>query len=208
MQPPEWKPNIPLTQNPSPWWFWGTAIFLGVMVGFTAIGAAISALVPYDYIANQIDSVEDPGPYPEDGNSDEQERWNQSKEEYDFSQALQEMMTGLEQEKPLQLTIAALTSTLGIVAIYLLSQQHRMGFNIAYAWVIVSAIGQIVQSIRMIEFYQLIPAEESISVPLQIGSQIGGVLVCNLIYLSVLVVCAINSKGIPFEESGFHESWL
>ena len=208
MQPPEWKPNIPLTQTPSPWWFWGTAIFLGVMVGFTAIGAAISALVPYDYIANQIDSVEDPGPYPEDGNSDEQERWNQSKEEYDFSQALQEMMTGLEQEKPLHLTIAALTSTLGIVAIYLLSQQHRMGFNTAYAWVIVSAIGQIVQSIRMIEFYQLIPAEESISVPLQIGSQIGGVLVCNLIYLSVLVVCAINSKGIPFEESGFHESWL
>lgn len=210
MQPPEWKPNVPLRQAPSPWWFWGAAIFLGVMVGFTAIGAAISAVIPYDYIAGQIDSVEDPGAYPEDGTSEEQARWNQSKEDYDFTQAIQEIMVGLEQEKPLQLAIAAFTSALGIVAIYLLSQQRRMGFNIAYAWVIVSGMGQIVQSVRaqqlMTEFYQLLPEEESISIPLQIGSQIGGVLVCNLIYLSVLVVCAINSKGIPFEESGFHKN--
>lgn len=205
MQPPNWQANVPLTQAPSPWWFWGVAIFLGVMVGLTAVGTAISTLIPYDYLANQIDLTEDPGPYPEEGTAEEQERWNQTKEEYDLTQGLQELLAGLEEEKPIQLTIAVFTSAIGIVAIYLLSQQRRMGFNVAYAWVIVSSIGQIVQSIRMIEFYQLVPAEESIPISIQIGSQIGGVLVCNLIYLSVLVVCAINSKGIPFEESGFHQ---
>ena len=205
MQPPNWQPNVPLAQAPSPWWFLGVAIFLGVMVGLTAVGTAISTLIPYDYLANQIDFSEDPGPYPEEGTAEEQERWNQTKEEYDLTQSLQELLAGLEKEKPIQLTIAVVTSAIGIVAIYLLSQQRRMGFNVAYAWVIVSSIGQIVQSVRMIEFYQLVPAEESISISIQIGSQIGGVLVCNLIYLSVLVVCAINSKGIPFEESGFHQ---
>lgn len=206
MQPPQnWQPNVPLTQAPSPWWFWGVAIFLGVMIGLTAVGTAISTLIPYDYLANQIDLSEDPGPYPEEGTAEEQERWNQTKEEYDLTQGIQELLAGLEEEKPIQLTIAVFTSTIGIVAIYLLSQQRRMGFNVAYAWVIVSSIGQIVQSIRMIEFYQLVPEEESIPISIQIGSQIGGVLVCNLIYLSVLVVCAINSKGIPFEESGFHQ---
>ena len=205
MQPPNWQPNVPLAQAPSPWWFWGVAIFLGVMVCLTAVGTAISTLIPYDYLANQIDFSEDPGPYPEEGTAEEQERWNQTKEEYDLTQSLQELLAGLEEEKPIQLTIAVVTSAIGIVAIYLLSQQRRMGFNVAYAWVIVSSIGQIVQSVRMIEFYQLVPAEESIPISIQIGSQIGGVLVCNLIYLSVLVVCAINSKGIPFEESGFHQ---
>lgn len=205
MQPQNWQANVPLTQAPSPWWFWGVAIFLGVMIGLTAVGTAISTLIPYDYLANQIDLSEDPGPYPEEGTAEEQERWNQTKEEYDLTQGLQELLAGLEEEKPIQLTIAVLTSAIGIVAIYLLSQQRRMGFNVAYAWVIVSSIGQIVQSIRMIEFYQLVPEEESIPISIQIGSQIGGVLVCNLIYLSVLVVCAINSKGIPFEESGFHQ---
>ena len=205
MQPPNWQPNVPLAQAPSPWWFWGVAIFLGVMVGLTAVGTAISTLIPYDYLANQIDFSEDPGPYPEEGTAEEQERWNQTKEEYDLKQSLQELLAGLEEEKPIQLTIAVVTSGIGIVAIYLLSQQRRIGFNVAYAWVIVSSTGQIVQSVRMIEFYQLVPAEESIPISIQIGSQIGGVLVCNLIYLSVLVVCAINSKGIPFEESGFHQ---
>ena len=205
MQPQNWRANVPLTQAPSPWWFWGVAIFLGVMIGLTAVGTAISTLIPYDYLANQIDFSEDPGPYPEEGTAEEQERWNQTKEEYDLTQGLQELLAGLEEEKPIQLTIAVFTSAIGIVAIYLLSQQRRMGFNVAYAWVIVSSIGQIVQSIRMIEFYQLVPEEESIPISIQIGSQIGGVLVCNLIYLSVLVVCAINSKGIPFEESGFHQ---
>ena len=205
MQSQNWQASVPLTQAPSPWWFWGVAIFLGVMIGLTAVGTAISTLIPYDYLANQIDLSEDPGPYPEEGTAEEQERWNQTKEEYDLTQGLQELLAGLEEEKPIQLTIAVLTSAIGIVAIYLLSQQRRMGFNVAYAWVIVSSIGQIVQSIRMIEFYQLVPEEESIPISIQIGSQIGGVLVCNLIYLSVLVVCAINSKGIPFEESGFHQ---
>ncbi len=205
MQPQNWQPNVPLTEAPSPWWFWGVAIFLGVMIGLTAVGTAISTLIPYDYLANQIDLSEDPGPYPEGGTAEEQERWNQTKEEYDLTQGLQGLLAGLEEEKPIQLTIAVLTSAIGIVAIYLLSQQRRMGFNVAYAWVIVSSIGQIVQSIRMIEFYQLVPAEESIPISIQIGSQISGILVCNLIYLSVLVVCAINSKGIPFEESGFHQ---
>ena len=205
MQSQNWQASVPLTQAPSPWWFWGVAIFLGVMIGLTAVGTAISTLIPYDYLANQIDLSEDPGPYPEEGTAEEQERWNQTKEEYDLTQGIQELLAGLEEEKPIQLTIAVFTSTIGIVAIYLLSQQRRMGFNVAYAWVIVSSIGQIVQSIRMIEFYQLVPEEESIPISIQIGSQIGGVLVCNLIYLSVLVVCAINSKGIPFEESGFHQ---
>ena len=205
MQPQNWQAHVPLTQAPSPWWFWGVAIFLGVMIGLTAVGTAISTLIPYDYLANQIDLSEDPGPYPEEGTAEEQERWNQTKEEYDLTQGLQELLAGLEEEKPIQLTIAVFTSAIGLVGIYLLSQQRRMGFNVAYAWVIVSSIGQIVQSIRMIEFYQLVPEEESIPISIQIGSQIGGVLVCNLIYLSVLVVCAINSKGIPFEESGFHQ---
>ena len=95
-------PSPPIIDlNPSPWWSWGVAIFLGVMVVFAAFGALVIALIPYDYIANEYTWAEDPGEYPANGSQEAQEGWNESKELWDLQQLTQTLLYEMEEEVPL-----------------------------------------------------------------------------------------------------------
>ena len=201
-------PSPPIIDlNPSPWWSWGVAIFLGVMVVFAAFGALVIALIPYDYIATEYTWAEDPGEYPANGSQEEQEGWNESKELWDLQQLTQTLLYEMEEEVPLQLTLFAGVTLVGIAAMILLARQNPNGFKLAYVWLLLSTCSQIFTTLRynslMSDLNQFFP-KESFSGPLQTAASISGTLVCNIGILAVLITCAVNSQPKHLEESGFH----
>ena len=193
--------------NPSPWWSWGVAIFLGIMVALAALGALVLALIPYDYIATEYTWAEDPGEYPENGSQEEQEGWNESKELWDLQQLTQNLLFEMEDEVPMQLTLFAGVTVVGIAAIMLLARQNPNGFKLAYVWLLLSTSSNIYSTLRynslMTDLNQFFP-EEAVSGTYQVAASIGGTLACNLVVLAVLITCAVNSKPKHLEESGFH----
>ena len=96
------------------------------------------ALMPYEYIASEFAWADDPGAYPESGTSEEQEKWNEQKELWDLQQITYNLMIDLEDDKPLQLTISAVLTLAGIIAIIQLTQQKFNGFMIAFVWLVLS----------------------------------------------------------------------
>ena len=78
MQAAPWQGQVVLVNaTPSPWWHWGPAIFLALSVLGTIIGTAIAAFIPYDQFLDEMEKdTEEPGPYPENGTSEEQDEWN------------------------------------------------------------------------------------------------------------------------------------
>lgn len=193
--------------NPSPWWSWGVAIFLGIMVALAAFGALVLALIPYDYIATEYTWAEDPGEYPENGSQEEQEGWNESKELWDLQQLTQNLLFEMEDEVPMQLTLFAGVTVVGIAAIMLLARQNPNGFKLAYVWLLLSTSSNIYSTLRynslMTDLNQFFP-EEAVSGTYQVAASIGGTLACNLVVLAVLITCAVNSQPKHLEESGFH----
>ena len=207
MEPP-YTPTPPIIDlNPSPWWSWGVAIFLGVMVAFSALGALAIALIPYDYIATEYTWAEDPGEYPENGSQEEQDGWNESKESWDLQQLTQNLLFEMEDEVPMQLTLFGGVTLVGVAAMILLARQNPNGFNLAYVWLFLSTCSNIYSTIRynslMSDLDQFFP-EEAMSGTYQVAASIGGTLACNLTVLAVLITCAVNSQPKQLEESGFH----
>ena len=209
MQPPYHQQPLLVKHAPSPWWYWGVAIFVGLMVALNAVSAIFTALIPYDLLIEEIAWTEDPGAYPENGTTEDQDSWNASKEEWDIQQKIEQLMVSLEDQKPLQLTLAAVMCTLGIASVILLAQQKQSGFKFSFIWIAVSTVAQLTQSLQyhemMTGIYAADPGYNSNFEAIQLGSQIGGIFVCNILLLVVLVACAVNAKGPEPEESGFHQ---
>ena len=193
--------------NPSPWWYWSVAIYLGLMVVLGALGAVVMAVMPYEYIASEFAWADDPGAYPESGTSEEQEEWNEQKELWDLQQITYNLMIDLEDDKPLQLTISAVLTLAGIIAIIQLAQQKFNGFMIAFVWLVLSFISKVFMTFRMNEMMgdlnRLFP-EETGSLGYQMLYSLGGEVMCNTILVALLITCAANSRPKTIEESGFH----
>ncbi|MDG1538077.1 MAG: hypothetical protein P8Q85_05935 [Candidatus Poseidoniaceae archaeon] len=203
-----YAPSPPIIDlNPSPWWSWGVAIFLGIMVALAALGALALALIPYDYIATEYTWAEDPGEYPANGSKEEQDGWNESNEQWELQQLTQTLLYEMEEEVPLQLTLFAGVTLVGIGAMILLARQNPNGFKLAYVWLLFSTSSNIYSTLRynalMSDLAQFFP-EEAVSGTYQVAASIGGTLACNLTVLAVLITCAVNSQPKHLEESGFH----
>ena len=198
--------------GPSKWWSWGLAIFLSIMVFFSLIGIAISAIVPYDRFLGDW-GIEEPGDYPADGTSTEQDEWNASKEEWDTYIATTNLMEDLEELRPFQIWTGLISSVIAIVAIFMLFQLDPNAYKVVYGWFGITTVSQVWYAFKtqemMNEFYGSFPEfEDSIWMDIQAGSQIGGTLVCNVFLLLIVIMCSIKSqdKG-EVEESGFHTTF-
>ena len=201
-----------LNTGPSKWWSWGLAIFLSIMVFFGLIGIAISAIVPYDRFVGDW-GIEEPGDYPTDGTSQEQDEWNASKEEWDTYIATTNLMEDLEELRPFQIWTGLISSVIAIVAIFMLFQLDPNAYKVVYGWLGITTVSQVWYAFKtqemMNEFYGSFPEfEDSIWMDIQAGSQIGGTLVCNVFLLLIVIMCSIKSsdKG-EVEESGFHTTF-
>ena len=115
-----------LNTGPSKWWSWGLAIFLSVMVFFSIIGIIFSALIPYDQLMNDW-TMEEPGVYPANGTSEEQDEWNSSKEEWDNYVATKKLMEDIDELSPIQIWTGLISSVIAIVAIFMLFQLDPNG---------------------------------------------------------------------------------
>ena len=80
-QPGGMEPIL-VPEEPSPWWHWGPAIGIIVLVLLTVTGMAIAAILPYDSFMDRYSEPQQPGPYPENGSTEEQSQWNNSNKEY------------------------------------------------------------------------------------------------------------------------------
>ena len=195
--------------GPSKWWSWGLAIFLSIMVFFSLIGIAISTIIPYDELMSEWE-VEEPGAYPEDGTSEEQDEWNATKEEWDSYVATTNLMEDMEELKPFQIWTGLISSVIAIVAIFMLFQLNPNAYKVVYGWFGITTVSQLWYAWKsqemMNEFYSSFPEfEDSIWMSIQSGSQIGSTLVCNVFLLLIVIMCSMKSqdKG-EVEESGFH----
>ena len=122
-----------LNTGPSQWWSWGLAIFLSVMVFFSIIGIIFSALIPYDQLMNDWE-MEEPGVYPTNGTSEEQDEWNSSKEEWDNYVATQKMMEGIDELSPIQIWSGLISSVIAIVSIFMLFHLDPNWYKVTYGW--------------------------------------------------------------------------
>ena len=214
MQTSPWQGQVVLVNaTPSPWWHWGPAIFLALSVLGTIVGTAIAAFIPYDQFLDEMENdTEEPGPYPENGTSEEQDEWNATKERWDEYVALTELIEGLEEIKPYQVISGFLVGTVGIAAVVLLFLRDEKGFKFAYAWIVTTVITQAIMGLKtqemMAEFYANMPSEEDFLVEwmnIQYGIQLGSLMVCNILLFSIFFMCSMKSQDFgQIEESGFH----
>ncbi len=211
---PPWQGQVVLVNaTPSPWWHWGPAIFLALSVLGTIVGTAIAAFIPYDQFLDEMENdTEEPGPYPENGTSEEQDEWNATKERWDEYVVVTELIEGLEEIKPYQVISGFLVGTVGIAAVVLLFLRDEKGFKFAYAWIVTTVITQAIMGLKtqemMAEFYANMPSEEDFLVEwmnIQYGIQLGSLMVCNILLFSIFFMCSMKSQDLgQIEESGFH----
>ena len=214
MQAAPWQGQVVLVNaTPSPWWHWGPAIFLALSVLGTIVGTAIAAIIPYDQFLDEMEKdTEEPGAYPENGTSEEQDEWNATKERWDQYVALTELIEGLEEIKPYQIGSGFLVGIVGIAAVVFLFMRDEKGFKFAYAWIVTSVITQAIMGLTtqdmMTEFYANMPSEEDFLVEwmnIQYGIQLGSLVVCNILLFSIFFMCSMKSQDLgQIEESGFH----
>ena len=211
MQASPWQSFTGHVQTrPSKWWYWGLAIFFSIGVFFTLFGVIVNAIIPYDELLGSW-KVEEPGVYPENGTSEEQDAWNVTNEEWNSYMATSKLMEDLEEIKPLQMWTGLIGSMVTIVAIVMLFQQHPHAFNASYVAIVVTTVTQLLVSIKsqnmLNEFYASIPemGADSFWLSIQSGFQIGGTITCNIFLLLIVFMCSMKSqdKG-EVEESGFH----
>ena len=132
MQTVPWQEHTGhVNAGPSKWWSWGLAIFLSIMVFFSIIGIIFSALIPYDQLMNDW-KMEEPGVYPTNGTSEEQDEWNSSKEEWDNYVATKKLMEDIDELSPIQIWSGLISSVIAIVAIFMLFQLDPNGYKVTY----------------------------------------------------------------------------
>jgi hypothetical protein len=213
MQAAPWQGHTGhLQTGPSKWWAWGLAIFLSIQVFFTLIGTIITAIIPYDMLLDDWD-VEEPGEYPTNGTSEEQDEWNTTKEEWDGYLAINKMMEEMDGMKSLQIWSGILTCVIGMVAIFMLFQQNPNGFKTTYVWLGISTVTQVWMQYKMQstmnDLMSNLANEESIWMSVNMGLSLGSTMVCNTLLLMIVIMCSMKSqdKG-EAEESGFHRQTI
>ena len=204
--------HLATDDEPSKWWFWGLGIAVAAFSLLGVLGSGIGLLIPIDtYLADW--SPEQPGPYPENGTSREQNEWNASKEEWDLLEGTTTMMDELEPIRILQFEISLVLLLIAAPTCFLLFSRNHNGFYAAGFWVVVNALGGAYLSWRTMSivnsYLDDIPGMSSDFQMFSTGLNIAGQLVCNVTLLAVVVLAAVRSKDrgeIP--ESGFHRMEL
>ena len=156
--------------------------------------------------------TEEPGPYPDNGTSEEQDEWNATNQKWSEYVALTELMEGFEEIKPYQIVSGFLVGIVGIAAVVLLFMRDEKGFKFAYAWIVTTVITQSIMGLKiqdmMTDFYANMPSEDDFLVEwmnIQYGIQIGSLMVCNILLFSIFFMCSMKSQDLGgIEESGFH----
>ena len=194
--------------GPSKWWAWGLANFLAIQVFFTLIGTIITAIIPYDMLLDDWE-VEEPGEYPTNGTSEEQDEWNWTKEEWDSYLLINEMMEEMNRMKSLQFWSGILTCGIGMVAIVMLFQQNPNGFKVTYVWLGISTVTQVWMQYKMQstmnDIISNMSDEASMWMSVNMGLSLGGTMVCNTLLLLIIIMCSMKSQDTQLvEESGFH----
>ena len=153
--------------------------------------------------------VEDPGPYPENGTSEEQREWNQSKDEYDWVTKYDEMMQKYEDSGMITISIifSLLTFFIGIPAAILAWANHEKMLHIAIPWALLKMIGDIwvsfISTSITVEFMESIPGGGDYTWIAY--SSIGGTATCGLCMLGLIVTVALVYRpGPEIPESAFH----
>ncbi len=209
MQSSPWQPQTLLVQSgPSKWWSWGLAIFLSLSVFMSFIGIIITAIIPYDMMLGGWEP-EEPGEYPTEGTTEEQDEWNATKEEWDSWVAVSGLMESMEDMKPFQVVTGLLICIFGMIAVALLFQQNPAGFKFGYIWLGLSTVSQVWMQYKMkdvmADFYSNARVEETFWMSIQSGVEIGMTLTCNTFMLLIIIMCSMKSQDTgQVEESGFH----
>ncbi len=216
MQAAPWQqqPTVMVQVGPSKWWSWGLAIFLCISVFGTIVGTAFYAIIPYDALLGGWEP-EEPGEFPTNGTSEEQEEWNRTEYEWNEYESIKSMLDEMEEMKPQFVVTGIVTIAAGIPAIFFLFQQDRRGYNFTFAWLGISVVTQIWLRLRlqsaMSGIYENIDVEEAAGLEfwlsIQRGAEIAGVLICNTFLLMIVIMCYLKSQDDGHhEESGFHIS--
>ncbi len=206
--------QILVPEEPSPWWHWGPAIVMILMVIFGAAGLLISALIPMDGFMKYYPEPEHPGAFPENGTSEEQNQWNKSDyryEEWNQTNNIFETIndSGLYEA---QMWVGGLTVITALPVITLLLMRHKWAFRAATAWIIFKSILESFIALNvqymMDDIFSLFPEGTPLP-PTWIYSLSGifQIICCHLAMLGVVVVCSMKTtedEVVP--TSGFHIS--
>ncbi len=203
---------ILVPEEPSPWWHWGPAIGIIVLVLLTVTGMAIAAILPYDSFMDRYSEPQQPGPYPENGSTEEQSKWNSSDEEYEnwnlTNNIFDSIINSEMQEK--QMWVGTLSVLAAIPVIVLLLARHPWSLKATAIWIMFKSILESYMALQvqymMNDIFNMFPADADLP-PTWIYSLSGifQVICCNLTMLGVVVVCSMKTTDdeiVP--PSGFH----
>ena len=192
--------------EPSKWWAWGLALGIAIMTILGAFGSIVNVLMPYDiFLADW--NPEDPGIFPENGTSDEQEKWNSSNEEWSIHQNVTNLFDELQGGVAQKVCFMGfINGIIAMIACTMLVQRNQNGFKMAGLWILTSTVSQIVMTIQYSNIIgSIYPSDQQWIAAISLGSNIGGAIFCNIFLLGIVLLCSVKHKGdsnIP--ESGFH----
>ncbi len=193
-------------EEPSKWWALGLAIGIAIMTIFSGLGAIVNLLMPYDLLLANW-NPEEPGLFPENGTSEEQNSWNASNEEWGIYENVTNMFDEMQGGIAQQVCFFSLFSgVIATIACTMLVQRDQRGFKMAGAWLLTSLISQVITTIQYTKITSsLYPEDLHWISAISLGSNIAGTAICNLFFLGIILVCATKHKGkTSMPESGFH----
>lgn len=203
---------ILVPESPSPWWHWGLAIGIMLMVFLAAIGLLMSTLFPVDGFMQYYPEPESPGPFPENGTLEEQNEWNQSNYRYEEWNQTNSIFDSIKNSGmyETQILVGSLTVISAIPVITLLVIRHKWAFRAATLWIIFKSILESILAMEvqymMDDIFSHFPKETPLP-PTWIYSLSGifQIICCNLSLLCIVVICSTKtSEQEVVPSSGFH----
>ena len=223
MQPDKWQPEQGFSgtvalAEPSPWWGRAVAIIIGLLVAQAALNGLANSFLQISQIGTVLSEFapENPGEYPENGTSEEQEEWNNSMigwTEYNSAMAMIEELndSGIQQTQALH---SAILFILGLPVIGLAWVGHKKMAHFAGGWVALHASSSVYLQVKIAgilkSYYENSVANEGVNPAFMAYSGVGSALTCDLFLVAIIVVAAIQMKKDANEipNSAFHQPVL
>lgn len=197
--------------EPNKWWYLVPGIIFTIVTIFSALGLLVTGFVQATGILSEIPEPEAPGPYPENGTSDEQAHWNRSNSDYEIEKEYMDMLDEMENSglMTFQLVSGGFGILISVGCIILLFSRHEKAFHACGGWiaynVVVSVIITIWSNRITAKFYETTSPDFDVATFSLIGN-IATIVGCNVVFIALAVLGYMNTRvgesQIP--ESGFH----
>ena len=193
-----------VSEEVSPWWLKGLAIFMALISIFMLLSVASGLLTPMFVDSLMSEDFEEVQPYPEDGTDEDKAEWNETNEFWDdMVEYMDEMMRVMK----FQAAHSGILAIIGLFSVPVLWRGDRdLGIKLVGVWIGVNLLGGMGLMWMLTRSGLLMPefatgrAGEDWGATVELMETItlvaswGQIIFCNICFLGILGLVANKSK--------------